>query len=165
MSGQGILFAVIFVATSMEALGLRAMRALPLSTAGLASLLLSTPVALGLSGAVFTVLWFGVGDRSLPLIVNYAAQAIAIAGFSSLTIAVSLHIASSLRLLVLAVFVFMPSLAFRFLAKTPALLALLGLVALVGAFALLQRGLRKSSAFYQARRLFGLGVGQPMTPQ
>ena len=56
---------------------------------------------------------------------------------------------------------FIPGIAIQFAVKHTILIAAIGLVAGCAGFALLIRGLRKSSAFYRPRGFFGITPGQP----
>jgi hypothetical protein len=158
---QTVCFAIIFSALSGEWNALRTLRALPLSTAQLAALLMAIPLGNGVIAAFLASFWYGLGDPTVPMLVHFAAQTLAITGFGALALAGMLHIASSFRLLVV-IFAMWISAGFFFLCgKMPLLLALAGAVAMGLAWLALFRGLRKSSAFYQPRRFFGMGIGQP----
>jgi hypothetical protein len=160
--GQIVGFALLFASLCGEWAGLRVLRTLPLSTAKLAGLLLCAPVAFGIVAAVFSSVWGGIGDSSAPMIGNFVAQAVAIAGLGSLAMAISLHVTSGLRILVLIVTAMLPAAAFIFLAKWPLVFVLIGGAAFIGGTALLHRGLCKSSVFYQPRRMLGMTIGQPV---
>jgi hypothetical protein len=158
---QTVCFAIIFSALSGEWNALRTLRALPLSTPQLAALLMAIPLGNGVIAAFLASSWYGLGDPTAPMLVNFAAQTLAITGFGALALAGMLHIASSLRLLVV-IFAMWISAGFFFLCgKMPLWLALAGAVAMGFAWLALLHGLRKSSAFYQPRRFFGMGIGQP----
>ena len=162
LAGQAVAIAIALGAFTVEAIELRVLRALPLSTARLAMLLLAMPVILGVCGAGLTAGWAGVGDPGLPPALNFGAQALAIAGCGSLALAISLHFISGARLVAPIALVMMPTLGFFRWAKEPALLAIVGALTLVLAFGLLHRGLRRCPAFYQPRRLFGMSLAQPL---
>ncbi len=155
-------FAIMFATILVELAGLRALRTLPLSSARLTALLLVAPVAFAALAAGFSCGFGGVGDPARHPVFNFAAQTLAIAGTGSLVLAISLRITSSLRILVVMAAFIVPMAGFGFAAKSPIALALGGLVMLMGGAALLHRGLRKSNACYQSRRMFGLQIGQPM---
>jgi hypothetical protein len=158
---QTACFAIIFGSISGEWNGLRTLRALPLSTRQLAALLMAIPLGNGVIAAALTSSWYGFGDPAVPTLVNFVAQAVAIAGLGALGMAAILHFATGLRILVL-IFAMWISAGLLFLcAKTPLWLALMGVATMVLAWLALLRGLRKSNAFYQPRRFFGVGIGQP----
>jgi hypothetical protein len=162
LTAQVVGLALICASLCGEWVGLRVLRTLPLSTAKLVGLLLCGPVAFGIAAAFFSSLWGGIGDASAPVPVNLAAQAVALAGLGSLALAISLHVASGLRILVMISTTMLPAAAFVFLAKWPLALVFVGVIAFLSGTALLHRGLRKSSVFYQPRRMLGMTIGQPV---
>ena len=62
-----------------------------------------------------------------------------------------------------AFFACLPALAFYLEAKFLLWVLLGGVAGIALAFLLLERGLRKSNAFYQPRRFFGVNLGQQLT--
>jgi hypothetical protein len=159
---QVVSITLIFASICGETVGLRALRTLPLSTQKSVALLLAAPVALGFVGAIFSSRLGGRGALESEWLVSYTAQAIALAGFGSLALATVLHVASGWRIAVLIGVALLPSMGFSFIAESPLALVFIGAATLLGGAALLHRGLRKSSAFYQPRRMFGMTVGQPV---
>jgi hypothetical protein len=158
---QTVCFAIIFSAVSGEWGGLRMLRALPLSTTQLAALLMASPLSKGVIAAALASSWYGFGDPAVPTLANFTAQMLAISGLGALALAGMLHIASGLRLLVVIFAMWISAGLFFLCAKMPLWLALAGVVALGLAWFALLRGLRKSNAFYQPRRFFGVSIGQP----
>ena len=161
MGMQVSLMGMMFGAILAESVGMRALRALPLSTPQLALLLSLMPWTGALTGAVFSAVGCGAGDPALSVWSNLAAQCLALCGWVTLAFAITLHISSSGRLFVLMLLVMIPGITLPFAVKYTVLIAAVGLVAGIAGFALLIRGLRKSSAFYRPRGFFGLTPGQP----
>ena len=158
---QVSLMGMMIGATIAESVGMRALRALPLSTVKLALLLSLVPWAGAFSGAFFSAVFCRAGDPSLSIWVNLAAQSFALCGWAILALSITLHISSGGRLFVLMLLSFIPGIAIQFAVKHTILIAAIGLVAGCAGFALLIRGLRKSSAFYRPRGFFGMTPGQP----
>ena len=144
-----------------ESIGMRALRALPLSTPKLALLLALIPWAGAFTSAVFSAVVCRAGDPALSMWVNLAAQSLALCGWATLAFAITLHISSGGRLFVLMLLVMIPGMAISFAAKYVLIFAAIGSVAGLAGFALLVRGLGKSSAFYRPRGFFGMTPGQP----
>ena len=161
MSLQVALMGMVIGATVAESVGMRALRALPLSTVKLALLLSLVPWAGAFSGAFFSAVFCRAGDPSLSIWVNLAAQSLALCGWAILAFSITLHISSSARLFVLMLLSIIPGMAIQFAVKYTLLMGVIGLVAGSVGFALLIRGLRKSSAFYRPRGFFGMTPGQP----
>jgi hypothetical protein len=161
MSLQVALMGMMIGATVAESAGMRALRALPLSTVKLALLLSLVPWTGAFSGAVFSAVFCRGGDPELSVWVNLGAQSLALCGWAILALSIILHISSGGRLFVLMLLSFIPGIAIQFAVKHTILIAAIGLVAGCAGFALLIRGLRKSSAFYRPRGFFGMTPGQP----
>ena len=160
MDIQLVSIAIAFSIFTGEAIGMRTLRALPLSTVRLALLLSLLPWLAGLTAAAYTALWSGAGDPALPPLLNFAGQAAAFAGLGALAQTITLHITTGARLLVIFGLAVVPAAMFAMFPTHTAIFAIIGLVAGAPAFVLLMRGLRKSNAFYQPRRIFGMAVGQ-----
>ena len=158
---QVSLMGMMIGAVLAEATGLRALRALPLSTPKLALLLALIPWAGAFTSAAFSSLWCRAGDPSLSIWMNLAAQSLALCGWVTLAFAITMHIASGVRLFVLMLLVMIPGVAIPFAEKYAVIFAAIGAVAGVAGFALLMRGLKKSAAFYRPRGFFGMTPGQP----
>ena len=159
MSVQIVAIAIAFSIFAGEAVGMRVLRALPLSTARLALLLSLMPWIAGLTGAAITALWNGMGDPALPPLLNFAGQAAAFGGLGALAQTITLHITTGARLFVLFAFAAIPATLFALFSTHTMMLFAVGVATGALAFALLVRGLRKSNAFYQPRRIFGMAVG------
>ena len=144
-----------------ESVGMRALRALPLSTPKLALLLAIIPWAGAFTSAVFSAVVCRAGDPALSIWANLAAQSLALCGWVTLAFAITLHISSGGRLFVLMLLIMIPGMAIPFAAKYVLIFAAIGLAAGLAGFALLVRGLGKSSAFYRPRGYFGMTPGQP----
>ncbi len=157
---MGLMGLMIGAATA-ESIGMRALRALPLSTVKLALLLSLIPWAGAIPTAVFSAVWCGSGDPTLSVWMNLAAQSVALCGWATLAFAATMHIAGSSRLFVLMLIGMIPGVGLPFAAKYTLVFTASGSVAGIGGFALLVRGLRKSSAFYRPRGFFGITPGQP----
>ncbi len=157
---QIAMFAIMLSAISVEWSNLRTLRTLPLSRTGLAGLLLAIPVGNGFVAAVLVTLFSGGGASGVPAVVNIAAQMLYCAGLGALAVAGVLHVASGFRLLIVMAAV-IPASGFALGLHLPLVLALSGALALLIAWLLIARGLRKSSAFYQPRSFFGVNIGQP----
>jgi len=154
-----VVFAIIFGAMPGETVGMRTLRTLPLSTAKLAALLLTVPIVLGFACAAFIATAGGMIEPVPAGPLAFLAEALVIASAGRLALAICLHIVSAARILVLMFFAFLPA-SVLYLANKFVLLAILGGgAAIVLAFFLLVRGLRKSNAFYQPRRFFGVKYG------
>jgi hypothetical protein len=150
--------AIIFGALSGEWAGVRSLRVLPLSTMKLALLMLSIPVTAAVVVALIAVLFAGPGHLGeLPLI-SFVVRAVAVAGFGSLALAIVLYIVGGWRIVVFMGSAIVGVMTLQ-LVHSPLWLFVIGLVTGLPAFALLLRGLRKSSAFYQPRRMFNAGMG------
>ena len=158
---QVSLMSMMFGAAVAESIGMRALRALPLSTPKLALLLSLIPWAGAISSAIYSTVCCRAGNPELSVWVNLAAQAVALCGWATLALSITLHISSSGRLFVLVLLVLIPSMAILWAVQYTVLIAAIGLVAGCAGFALLIRGLRKSSAFYRPRGFFGMTPGQP----
>ena len=158
---QTVMMGLLIGAMMTEAIGMRGLRVLPLSTMRLAILLSLISWAAAVTGAAFAALWCGVGDPALPPLANFAAQAVAMCGWATLALAVMLHIASSARFFLLMLFGVIPFLCIEIFQKQSALFAATGALAGIAGFALLLRGLKKSAAFYRPRGFFGMTPGQP----
>jgi hypothetical protein len=158
---QVSLMGMMIGATIAESVGMRALRALPLSTVKLALLLSLVPWAGAFSGAFFSAVFCRAGDPSLSVWVNLTAQSFALCGWAILALSITLHISSGGRLFVLMLLSIIPGMAIQFAVKYTLLMGGIGLVAGSVGFALLIRGLRKSSAFYRPRGFFGMTPGQP----
>lgn len=161
MGMQVSLMGMMLGAVIAESVGMRALRALPLSTPQLALLLSLIPWTGALTGAVFSAGVCGAGDPALSAWSNLAAQSLALCGWVTFAFAVTLHISSGGRLFVLLLLVMIPGVTLQFAVKYTVLISAVGLVAGIAGFALLIRGLRKSSAFYRPRGFFGMTPGQP----
>lgn len=159
---QMVVFAIIFGVIPGETTGMRVLRALPLSARRLAALLLTVPMTLGFACAAFI---YAAGTMVQPVPsgpIAFFAAAFVTGGAGALALATSLHIVSAARIFLLMFFAFIPAFAF-YLVSGFALWVLLGGVAAMGiAFLMLERGLRRSNAFYQPRRFFGLSLGQQL---
>ena len=158
---QIVMMGLMMGAIMTEQIGMRSLRVLPLSTLRLAILLSLISWAAAVSGAAFAALWCGVGDSSLPPLLNFAGQSLAMCGWATLALAIVLHIASSGRLFLLMLFGMIPSACISIFQTQSALFAAIGAVAGIAGFALLLRGLKKSAAFYRPRGFFGMTPGQP----
>ncbi len=158
---QVVMMGLLFGAMTTEAIGMRALRVLPLSTLRLAILLSLISWTAALTSAAFAALWCRMGDPALPLWMNFAGYALAMCGWATLALAALLHIASTARVFVLMIFVMIPSACLSFLHTHTALFAVVGAVSGTAGFALLVRGLKKSAAFYRPRGFFGMTPGQP----
>ena len=158
---QIVVFAISFGTFGTELLGLRTLRALPLSSVRLAAILSLLPWANGIFCGAFTAIWGRMGDPGAPLWANFAAQALAVGGIGALALTLTLHFISGMRLLLLMVIASVPAALFALFSKRPEVLAMTGAIAGILAFAFLVRGLRRSNRFYQPRHLFGFGLGQP----
>jgi hypothetical protein len=158
---QVSLMGMMLGAVIAESVGMRALRALPLSTPQLALLLSLIPWTGALTAAVFSAVVCGAGDPALSAWTNLAAQSLALCGWVTFAFAITLHISSGGRLFVLMLLVMIPGVTLQFAVKYTVLIAAVGLVAGIAGFALLIRGLRKSSAFYRPRGFFGMTPGQP----
>ncbi len=158
---QVVMMGLIFGAITTEAIGLRALRVLPLSTLRLAILLSLISWTAALTCSAFAALWCRMGDPALPLWMNFAGHALAMCGWATLALAAFLHIASTARVFVLMLFVMIPSATLSFLHTHTAIFAAIGAVSGSLGFALLVRGLKKSAAFYRPRGFFGMTPGQP----
>ncbi len=158
---QVSLMSMMFGAAVAESIGMRALRALPLSTPKLALLLSLIPWAGAISSAIYSTVCCRAGNPELSVWVNLAAQAVALCGWATLALSITLHISSSGRLFVLVLLVLIPSIAIQWAVQYTVPIAAIGLVAGCAGFALLIRGLRKSSAFYRPRGFFGMTPGQP----
>ena len=159
---QIVAFAMIFSSIAGELVGLRVLRVLPLSTRQLALLLLFIPVFFGiLCGAVLTV----ASTNPVPpasALVHFLARASVIAGAGTLALSTSLHIASSARLFVLMTFVCIACYTVAFVPDSPLGFFACGSAGIVLGCIVMMRGLRNSSAFYQARSYFGMNIGQQL---
>lgn len=158
---QVVMMGLLMGGMTTEAIGLRGLRTLPLSTPRLAVLLSTISWAAALTCAAFAALWCRMGDPALPLWLNFAAYALVMCGWATLALAMLLHIASSARIFVLMLFVMIPAGALSFLHTHTAIFAAVGVVSGAAGFKLLLRGLRKSPAFYRPRGFFGMTPGQP----
>ena len=153
---MGLLMGVMIT----ESTGLRALRVLPLSTPRLALLLALIPWTGALSAALFATL-FGIGDRTLSPFLNLATLALAMCGWTTLTLAITLHLNTGFRVFLLGLFCAIPGACLLILQMHPPILAAIGTVSGIAGFALLLRGLKKSAAFYRPRGFFGMTPGQP----
>ena len=158
---QVVMMGLLVGAMTTEAIGMRALRVLPLSTLRLAILLSLISWTAAMTCAAFAALWCRMGDPALPLWMNFAGQSLAMCGWATLSLAALLHIASTARVFVLMLFVMIPSATFSFLQTHTAIFAAIGAVSGSLGFALLVRGLKKSAAFYRPRGFFGMTPGQP----
>jgi hypothetical protein len=161
MEMQVSLMGMMFGAVTAESIGMRALRTLPLSTPKLALLLSLIPWAGAFTSAVFSAVVCRAGDPALSIWANVAAQSLALCGWVTLAFAITLHISSGGRLFVLMLLVMIPGITLQFAVKYTVPIAAFGLVAGIAGFALLVRGLRKSSAYYRPRGFFGMTPGQP----
>lgn len=159
---QIVAFTVLFGAFSVESAGLRMLRMLPLSTARLTLLLLATPTILGLICGGFMTLVNGLDYPLAALLTGLFARSAVIAGAGGLALTTSLHINSGVRFLVLIIVAALASFAVLYVPQFPIAILVGGSVSLPLSYILLQRGLRKSSVFYQQRRIFGINPGQPL---
>ena len=160
--GQLAAFAVIFGALAGATAGLRVLRVLPLSTAQLALLLLSIPAALGFICGSFITIVGGFSDPPWSVFVALLARIFVIAGAGGLALTAWLHTTSGGRFVGFALVAMLPSSAVLFIPQFSIWLLLGGGASLVAAYLLLVRGLRNSSAFYQARSFFGINIGQQL---
>lgn len=158
---QIVMMGLLLGAIMTETLGMRGLRVLPLSTLRLAVLLSLISWTSALLCAAFATVWCHVGDPAIPLWMNFAGYALALCGWTTLTLAALLHMASGARIFVLLLFVVVPSVTLSFLQTHTAIYATVGVVSGAMGFALLLRGLRQSSAFYRPRGFFGMTPGQP----
>ena len=158
---QIVMMGLLLGAITTEAIGIRGLRVLPLSTLRLAVLLSLISWTSALSFAAFATLWCHMGDPAIPLWMNFAGYTLALCGWATLTLAVLLHMASSARIFVLLLFVVIPSVTLSFLQTHTAIYATVGVISGSVGFSLLVRGLRKSNAFYRPRGFFGMTLGQP----
>ena len=158
---QVVMMGLMMGAIITESIGMRGLRVLPLSTLRLAILLSLISWAAAASGAAVAALWCGVGDPSLPPLLNFAGESVAMCGWATLALAATLHIASTGRVFLLMVFAMIPSICISIFQTHTALFAAIGAVSGVIGFALLMRGLKKSAAFYRPRGFFGMTPGQP----
>ena len=158
---QVVMMGLMMGAIITESIGMRGLRVLPLSTLRLAILLSLISWAAAASGAAFAALWCGVGDPSLPPLLNFAGESVAMCGWATLALAATLHIASTGRVFLLMVFAMIPSICISIFQTHTALFAAIGALSGVIGFALLMRGLKKSAAFYRPRGFFGMTPGQP----
>lgn len=158
---QVVMMGLLMGGMMTEAIGMRGLRVLPLSTPRLAVLLSLISWTAALTCAAFAALWCRMGDPALPLWMNFAAYALVMCGWATLALAALLHIASTARIFVLMLFVMIPSVTLSFLQAHTAIFAVVGVVSGVAGFALLVRGLKKSAAFYRPRGFFGMTPGQP----
>ncbi len=160
--GQLAGFAIFFGALAAAMPGLRVLRVLPLSTAQLALLLLSIPAALGFICGSFITIVGGFSDPPWSVLVALLARVFVIAGAGGLALTAWLHTTSGARLVGFALVAMIPSSAVHFIPQFSIWLLLGGSASLVAAYLLLVRGLRKSSAFYQPRTIFGINIGQQL---
>lgn len=158
---QASLMGMMFGTFIAEQVGMRALRVLPLSTPKLALLLALIPWTGALAGAVVSTVVCGAGDPALSAGMNLLAQSLALCGWVTLVLAINLHISASWRLFAVILLTMIPSMALQFAAKYTELITVVGMVAGIGGFVLLIRGLRKSSAFYRPRGFFGVVAGEP----
>ena len=154
---QYAMFTIYIAAITTEAVGLRVLRMLPLSTMQLTGLLLSNSLSAGLGVAAIVSFWLGLGDPAWPRLVNFATLMVAFTGCGAFALAIMLHIASSARLFVCMLFAIVPSALSVTFAAHGVWIALGGAALNALAFFLIHRGLRKSSVFYLPRRMFGIG--------
>lgn len=170
------LFVLIFSSMNAESLNLRSLRMLPMSTAKLAGTLLSVPLVMSVAiGVIMTILSrmqysemsFSehIGDPSRSIFMNFFAFAFSFMGLSSLLMVSMLHFNSGLRFLIFAPVVMVASLTLSFAGGWLTTFLLAGVAMTLLAIVLLQRGLRRSQAFYQPRRvpgsMGGHALGQP----
>ena len=158
---QIVMMGLLFGPLTTEAVGMRGLRVLPLSTLRLAVLLALISWTAALTCAAFATLWCRMGDPALPPLLNFAAQSVAMCGWATLALAATLHVASTARVFLLMLFVAIPTGCLSFLQTHTALFAAIGAVSGVAGFALLLCGLKKSAAFYRPRGFFGMTPGQP----
>ena len=158
---QVVMMGLLMGAMVTEAIGIRGLRVLPLSTRRLAVLLSLISWAAAVSGAAFSAFWCGAGDPSLAPWLNFAGVSVAMCGWATLALAVVLHTSSSGRIFLLILFGMIPSACISFLQDYTVLFAAIGAIAGIAGFALLVRGLKKSAAFYRPRGFFGMTPGQP----
>ena len=158
---QIIMMGLMLGTLTTEAIGLRGLRTLPLSTPRLAVLVSLITWTAALTSAAFTALWCRMGDPALPTWQNFAGQSLALFGWATLALAATLHVSSSGRVFFLMLFVAVPAGCLSFLQTHTALFAMIGVVSGVIGFALIVRGLKKSAAFYRPRVFFGMTPGQP----
>ncbi|TAG10382.1 MAG: hypothetical protein EAZ42_04090 [Verrucomicrobia bacterium] len=145
----------------VESIGMRALRILPLSTPKFALLLLLIPWTVAFSGAIFSAVILRAGDPALSVWWNLTAHSLVLCGWVTLAYAITMHMSKLARLFVLPMISTIPYSMFHFVVKYPMPIAAVGFLAGLGGFALLVRGLRKSSAFYRQRGFFGTTAGQP----
>ncbi len=157
--------AVFIGSIGNEFVGMRSLRVLPIATARLAALLLTLPVASGLTSTLLVGALDFLYRVPLPTVTGFLAQFLSVSGFSALSVACTLHITSGWRIAVYGCFSALGVVAFN-IADTHALpLALASCATFITAALLLIRGLRRSSAFYQPRRFAGINFSAPFTPQ
>ena len=159
---QIIMMALIFGIVTSDMAGLRALRTLPLSTPHLALLILSVPAISGLAAGLIVTLFYPDAKSDLLPLVRLLVTTLIVAGFSSLALAVVLHIAGGIRFVVIMLLGIIPAILAQIGISYPWSLGAAGSLAGLGGFALLMRGLRRSSTFYQPKPFFGGVVGQPL---
>ena len=157
---QIVVMAVIFGVITSDMAGLRALRTLPLSTYRLAGLILSVPAVAGLAAGLIAILFNPEGDAGVLPIIRLLSTALLVAGVTSLILAIVMHITGGVRMLVMMVLGILASMLVPLGTPHPWMLAATGALTGIGGFALLLRGLRRSSKFYQPRPFFGAAFGQ-----
>jgi hypothetical protein len=142
-----------------NALNLRMLRMLPLSTSRLALLLLSMPVSIGVANAAIAAA-LGVFDNELlPLILQCAARSVGVAGLGGLMLGLGLHLSSNSALIAMAIVTMVAMVVFIIIPPLPPLaFVLLGMAAVAGAFLLIRRVLDRSSKAYRPRRPMGVST-------
>ncbi len=156
-----VMMGLMLCVMTTESIGMRALRALPLSTARLALLLSLISWVANVTSAAFCVALCKLGDPALPMWLNFAVQSLALCGLATLALAATLHVASSGRLFFLVPFAMLLPACVSLFSTHAGLLAAIGAISGVAGFWLLMHGLRKSAAFYRPRGFFGMTPGQP----
>jgi|GEM_PF-2746833 len=158
---QVLVFAIMIPAFLPDWFSLRMLRTMPISTRRLSLVLLSVPFALGMLIVPLTVIVGGLHTGTQSLGLYCFSVGLFSAGLGAATLTFMCHVTSGWRLIVFILpGAMMP---FFILSKSDLHLwpLVIGAVLLAASFLLMQRGLRRSAAFYRARQNFGMNVGQP----
>ena len=158
---QIVMMALLFGIILSDLAGVRSLRTLPLSTLHLTLLLLSLPIIAGLVAGLIVVLFFPGGHAEVLPITRMLLIALVVSGFGSLSLALMLRITSGYRMVIMIFLGIVPAALTEIGFRYPVSLASASLVAGFAGFALVLRGLRRSSAVYQPKTFFGNVAGQP----
>ena len=158
-SMQCALFGMMIAALMTENAGLRGLRALPLRASRLA-LLLCTPTLAVAVAVTIIAMWESPLNRGNSA-VSHSPLTIgaAVAGVGLLCVAAALYLPRGGKILLIFLVALLTP-GFTMLPPSPWMGVVGVLVGILG-YWLILRGIKVSPAFYQTRRMFGLGVDQP----